>query len=198
VLIVQKFKLDSRKAIEAAAILAGQSPGRRISRKRLLALMYIANRECLKQSARPLVGGRLAAMQHGPVHADLYDLIKQREGAEGLAEWSRHFHNENYFVVLDEDPGVNALSRFEARTLAETVRKYEKDDDFDVAHQTHRFTEYGITYKKGKARTISLDKIIHAVSPSPMANSILRDLREKQEIDGLFASAKEATHKNDG
>jgi len=194
---VQKFKLDSRKAIEAAALLAGQSPGRRISRKRLLALIYIANRECIKQSARPLLGGRLAAMQHGPVHADLYDLIKERRGADGLVEWSRHFHNEDYFVVLDEDPGVNALSRFEARTLVETARKYKQADDFDVARQTHRFTEYGITYKKGKARTISLEKVIHAVSPSPMVSSILRDLREKQEIDELFASAKKAAPKAD-
>ena len=186
---MQKLKLDSRKAIEAAAILAGRSPGHRIGRKRLLALLYIANRECLKQSARPLVGGRVAAMQYGPIHTDLYDLIRKREGAEGLAEWSQHFHNENYFVVLDKDPGVNALSRFEARVLAQTVEKYEKVEDFDLARLTHRFTEYGTTYTKGKARTISLKKIVYAVSPTAMANSILRDLREKQEIDEFFGIA---------
>ena len=194
---MQKLKFDSRKAIEAAAILAKSSPDRKISRKRLLALVYIANRECLKRTARPLVGGRLAALQYGPIHSDLYDLIAQKEGAEGLAEWLRHFHNENYFVVLDQDPGVNALSRFEARVLAETAKKYEKNDDFDIARLTHRYTEYGITYKKGRARTISPEAIIHAVTPSPIVNSILRDLREKQEIDGLFARAKEATRNND-
>jgi hypothetical protein len=30
-----------------------------------------------------------------------------------------------------------------------------------------------------------------------MANSILRDLKEKQEVDELFASAEEAAEKND-
>jgi uncharacterized phage-associated protein len=189
-MVVQRFKLDSRKAIEAAAILVKNSPGGRISRKRLLALLYIANRECLKESARPLVGGRVAAMKYGPIHADLYDLIKGREGAEGLAEWSRHFHGENYFVVLDEDPGMNALSRFEARVLAATAKKYEKEDDFDIALLTHRFVEYGTSYKKGRARTIPLKKIVNAVSPGPMVNSILRDLKEKQELDELFESAK--------
>ena len=82
-----KFKLDSRKAIEATAILAGLSPGRRIGRKRLLALLYIASRECLKKSARPLLGGRLVAMTHGPVHSGVLDLIDQTEGTEGTAEW---------------------------------------------------------------------------------------------------------------
>jgi hypothetical protein len=193
VLIVYKFKLDSRKAIEAAAILAGQSPDHKISRKRLLALLYIANRECLKQSARPLVGGRIAAMRYGPIHADVYSLINEKEDAEGFARWSRYFHNENYFVVLDEDPGINALSRFEARILTETLKKHENDDDFDIAHQTHKFTEYGITYKKGRARTITLEQIIHAVGLSPMASSIVRELKEKQETDELFASARRAT-----
>ena len=189
---VQKIKLDGRKAMEAAAILAKSSPGQRISRKRLLALIYIANRECLKQSAWPLVGGRIAALQYGPIHADLYDLIREREGAEAQVEWSKHFRNENYFVVLDKDPGISALSRFEVQILKETAKKYKDDDDFDVALQTHKFTEYGITYKKGRARTISMEQLIHAVSPAPMVNSILRDLKEKQEIDELFSSAKKA------
>jgi uncharacterized phage-associated protein len=195
---VQKLKLDSRKAIEASAILAQSLPGHRISNKRLLALLYIANRECLKKSARPLIGGKVVAMQHGPVHADLYDLTKAKEGAEGVAEWSQHFHSEGYSVVLDKDPGVNALSRFEVRILNQTIEKYEEVDDFDVARVTHNFSEYGTTYKKkGKKRTISLEKIVHAVSPPAMVTSILRDLRQKQEIDELFESAKEASDKNE-
>jgi uncharacterized phage-associated protein len=194
-LIVHKLKLDTRKAVEAAAILAGQSPDRKISRKRLLALLYIASRECLKQSGRPLVGGKLVAMQYGPIHGDVYDLINEREDAEGQTEWSRHFHNERYYVALDKDPGMNALSRFEARVLLETLKKYERDDDWDVAQQTHGFSEYGIAYKKGSARTISLEQIIHAVRLSPMARTIVRDLKEKQEIDELFASAKKPLRK---
>jgi hypothetical protein len=62
-------------------------------------------------------------MQHGPIHADVYDLINQKEDAEGLAEWLQHFHNEDYFVVVDTDPGVNALSRFEARVLVDRGQK---------------------------------------------------------------------------
>src|SRR4051794_21960820 len=99
-----KLKLDGRKALEVAAILAKHSPGQRIGSKRLLALLYTANRESLRRSGRPLLGGRLTAMKYGPIHADVYDLIKQREGAEGLDDWAKHFHNEHYHLVLDKDP----------------------------------------------------------------------------------------------
>jgi uncharacterized phage-associated protein len=187
---MSKFKLDSRKAIEAAAILAGQSGGR-ISSKRLLALLYIASRECLKRSGRLLLGGRLVALQHGPIHSDVYDLIKKRDRAEGLAEWSKHFHNDGYYVVLDLDPGLNALSRFEARVLKEVLKRHQDEDDWDVARETHEFSEYATTYKKGSARTISLEQVIHAIRGlGPMAATIVRDLKEKDEIDELFASAK--------
>jgi uncharacterized phage-associated protein len=188
------FKLDSRKAIEAAAIVARQSPGHKIGSKRLLAILYIASRECLRRSGRPLVGGRLVAMKHGPIHGDVYSLIKKEGGAEGLAEWSKHFHTEGYRVVLDADPGINALSRFEARVLNEVIKKYEDEDDWDIAHQTHGFYEYSSAFKKGRARRITLEQIIHAVKLSPMATSIVRDLKEKQEIDELFASAKKPAH----
>jgi uncharacterized phage-associated protein len=177
---VHRSRLDSRKAIEAAAILAKQSPGCRISRKRLLALLYIASRECLKQSGRPLLDGRLVAMKYGPINDDVYCLLNKPERTPGGAEWREHFHNEGYFVVLDKDPGVNALSRFEARLLTETLKKHEKDDDWDVTFQTHRFSEYGTTYRKeSRPRTIPLEQIIHAVGLGPMADSIVRDLTDR-------------------
>ena len=69
-----KVRLDSKKALEAAAVLVGRSPRKRMSRKRLLALLYLANRLSLKRSGRPIVGGRIAAMKYGPIHADVYDL----------------------------------------------------------------------------------------------------------------------------
>jgi uncharacterized phage-associated protein len=193
---VNRLKLDSRKAIEAAAILARLSPGRKISRKRLLALLYIASRECLKRSGRPLLGGTLVAMKYGPINARVYDLITEKEGAEGSADWARHFHNEGYHLVLDEDPGVNALSRFEARLLEETLRKHEKDDDWDVTWLTHKFPEYGQTYRpQSRPRAIPLEAIIGAVRLGPMAKSIERDLKEQDELDELFASAGESARK---
>jgi uncharacterized phage-associated protein len=194
VLIVYKLKLDSRKAIEAVAILAGQSPDRKISRKRLLALLYIASRECLKKSGRPLLGGRLVAMKYGPIHGDVYDLVNKGEGIDGT-DWARHFHNDGYYVVFDTDPGVNALSRFEVRVLTETLKKHEQKDDWDTALQTHGFREYHITYRKGRARTITLEQIIQAVGLSPMSGTIMRDLKEKEEIDEMFASVNEAPRK---
>ncbi len=188
-----KFKLDSRKAIEAVALLASLSPSRRIGRKRVLALLYIASRETLKKSGRPLLGGNLVALQYGPVHSGVLDLINGK-ATEGSAEWTRHFHNDGFYVTLDEDPGLNALSRFEVQVLTETLKKNENVEDFDLARLTHKFSEYGTNYQKGRARRITLEQLIYAVGGlAPMVKSIVRDLKEKDELDEMFASARAAS-----
>ena len=193
---MSRLKLDSRKAIEAAAILARLSPDRKISSKRLLALLYIASRECLKRSGRPLLGGTLIAMKYGPINERVYDLIKEKEDVEGVADWAQHFHKEGYHVVLDKDPGMNALSRFEARLLVETLRKHEEVDDFDVALLTHKFLEYRNAYiPKRKPRRIPLEAIAGAVGLGPMARSIERDLKQQDELDELFAGAAKSSRK---
>ena len=193
-----KFKLDSKKAVEAAAILARQSPDQKISRKRLLALLCIANRECLKRSGRPIIGGRLVAMKYGPIHGEVYDLINQREGADGVEEWSEHFHNDGYFVVLHDEPAISALSRFEIRILDKVRETYEEEDDWDVTWHTHAFPEYRMSYKKGQSRTIPFEQMIHAAAgPSQDGESIMRDLKEKEEVDAVFANAEKKAHPKD-
>ncbi len=192
-----KVRLDSKKAVEAAVILARQSPRRIISRKRLLALLYIANRECLKRSGRPIIGGRLVAMKYGPIHGDVYDLINKREGAEGVKEWSEHFHNDGHFVVLHDEPAISALSRFEIGILNDVLERHEEEDDWDITWHTHTFPEYRMSYKSGQSRTIPFEQMIHAAGLTRKSESIMRDLKEKEEIDDLFANAGKMAHPKD-
>src|SRR5437870_7012187 len=105
------FKFDSKKAIEASAALLRMAPHRRMDRKRLLALLYIADRESMKRTCRPVVGGRLIALKHGPIHSEVYDLIKG--GHPDVVEWSRHFENENYRVHLVHEVKITALWQYE-------------------------------------------------------------------------------------
>src|SRR5437870_2033729 len=109
------FKIDTRKAIEAAATLLRLAPRRTMDRKRLLALLYLADRKSLRRTGRPIIGGRLVAMDYGPLHSEVYDLVKG--GHSDQAQWSRHFENEAYRVRLSDDVEISALSRYEIELL---------------------------------------------------------------------------------
>jgi uncharacterized phage-associated protein len=180
------FRLDTRKAIEAAATLLSLAPHRLMSRKRLLALLYLADRESLKRSGRPIVGGRLVAMDYGPIHSEVYDLIKGSHSQR--APWSRHFQNEGYLVKLVHDLGSAALSRNEVTLLNQISDERLGQDDWDIAQETH-FEEYDKNYHEGTSTPIPLEHLIEAVGRAKDKDAILRDAEEKAFFDKMFARA---------
>lgn len=180
------FRLDTNKAIEAAALLLRLAPHRLMSRKRLLALLYIADRESLKETGRPIIGGRLVAMDYGPIHSEVYDLIKG--GRVEQVEWSRHFRNDSYCVRLHDDLGVSALSRYEVAILNRVSEQRLGFDDWDVANESHEFKEYQQNHHQRTSTTIPLEDLIDAVGLSKKKEAILRDAKEKAFFDKMFSA----------
>src|SRR4051812_10100131 len=143
---VVNFKLDARKAIEASATLLRLVPDRAMDRKRLLALLYLADRDSLKRTGRPIIGGKLVALQWGPVHSEIHDLIKG-SGAD-QAEWSQHFANDAYRVKLLAQPKIRALSGSEIDVLTAVSAQWAGFGTWDVAEATHT-EEYKKVYREG-------------------------------------------------
>ena len=179
------FRLDTRKTIEAAATLLRLAPYRRMSRKRLLALLYLADRESLKLTGRPIIGGRLVAMDYGPIHSEVYDFIKG--GHPEQTEWSRHFENENYVVKLAEDLGTAALSRYEVGILNAVSEERLGKDVWDVADETHKFEEYKKNHQPKTSTPIPLEDLIEAVGRGKDKAVILQDAEEKAFFDKMFS-----------
>ena len=182
------FPFDIRKAIEATAALLRLTHCRTMDRKRLLALLYLADRESLAKTGRPIIGGRICAMKYGPIHSGVYDLIKG--GGKNQAEWSRHFENESYRIHLsDGNLQSAALSRYEIGLLNEISDKYQGYDTWDVAEATHH-EEYKKNYRDGTSTTIPFEDLITAVGRKKDKDTILRDAEEKADFDELFSEPK--------
>lgn len=154
---------------------------------RLLKLLYIADRESLRQARRPIVGTRPVAMKNGPLHGKVLDLISQRDIDE--ADWSRYIRKHGYEVVLVQDPGVSELSRFEIDLLNQVARDFSQMDDWELVEYTHTFTEWQKNYQADTSRAISVEDILAAVNVSPEdREEILDDLREDVELNRLSLS----------
>jgi len=102
-----------------------------ITRKSLLKLLYIADRELLQATHRPLTGDRPVAMDHGPVLTHTYDLLKGT--ATGIDIWNTYIQQvAPYTHRLVADPGVGRLSKVELAKLEEVVDRYWQTDDDDL------------------------------------------------------------------
>lgn len=73
------------RTAQAAGILLQAEEGHRMKYIRLLKLLYVADRESIRQSGFPITGDNVYAMRNGPVLSTTYNLLKG-EGATPEAE----------------------------------------------------------------------------------------------------------------
>lgn len=182
------------KTIQAAAHVA-RSQGGTLSRLRLLKILYIADRECLREHGHTITGDHPYAMENGPVLTETYDLIKGRHGE--VAEWDAHFgaFGVEVDVTGKRHPGVGLLSRREMAKLDEVAKRYEDVDDFELSMITHDFLEWAKTYpKRGPKKSVAIPPalLLEAVGRSGDQARLASEAGEDAAMAALLASARRA------
>jgi len=178
------FHFGTRKIIEAAAVMLRLSPCGRMNYMSLLKLLYIADRESLKETGRPIVGTKTIAMKRGPLHSDVYDLIKG--GHFDAPIWAEFIRTDGYEVALVGQPGVLHLSRYEIEKLTETFKRYQEMDEWELADATHAFPEWISNHREGTSAPIPMESILEAVGRSQDKEEILRDAEEVRALNRLL------------
>ncbi|MHC5055763.1 MAG: Panacea domain-containing protein [Planctomycetota bacterium] len=180
-----RFRFDFDKALQAAAELLRHEPHRQMGRVRFMKLLYIADREALKETGRPITCDAVVAMEHGPVLSRLYDIIKG-ESLES-PRFDEHIGQQGYLLFLKADPGKARLNRFEIRKLREVSERYRDCGDWEIAKETHGFEEW-IKHNPGESSCpIPLEDVLAAVGYSPdRIEAILQDASCARRMHGLF------------
>ena len=132
-----QLSFNEKKAAAAAGVLLKQVGGR-MPYMRLIKLLYLADRESLDRTGRPIIGGRYVAMKYGPVLSEVLDLVKD----EGGSLWSEFIQTDRFDVVLAGEPDLGPLSQVEIDLLQEAAQLCEKLDQWKLADLTHTFPEW--------------------------------------------------------
>jgi uncharacterized phage-associated protein len=175
---------NAKKAVQAAAVLLKHSPGLQMPYLRLLKLLYIAERESLREVMRPVIGGRTVAMRQGPLHSDVYDLIKRQDDA-----WVNHIRLDEYNVELISDPGDSELCDYEVELLSRIAEMYKGVTEWQLVDLTHSFAEWVKSYPDPTARTsrpIHLTDILDAIGLQDQKEAIVKEIRCEIEEDQAF------------
>ena len=179
------FKID--KAMQAAGVLLGHQEHGQMEYIRLLKLLYIADREAVRDTGRPIVGSQIVALKKGPLHSRVYDLIKG-EDIEAV-QWCQFFRTVGVDIEQIAKPGVGALSRYDIRKLTAIHRRYQDVDTWDLVEETHAFAEWRRNYpdpEESTSRVIPFEHVVEAVGRADELSQIQDDLREACEMERLF------------
>jgi uncharacterized phage-associated protein len=178
------FQFGTRKIVEAAATLLRSEACRRMSYLRLLKLLYIADRESLRETGRPIIGTRPVAMGYGPVHSEVLDLVRGAHWDEPT--WAEFIRKDGYGVELQKDPGVLSLSRYEIAMLTRMAEQHRDTDDWQLVEKTHGFDEWKRNYQEGTSAPIPLEHIIEAVGRAEEREEILQDAQQTSALCRLL------------
>lgn len=177
---------EDLKTIQAAGILLRAHPLRAMSCLRLLKLLYIGDRESLKETKRPITGDRAVAMRHGPALSETYDLVKEEHVRS--AEWGKYFENVGYDVRFRGEPGTDRLSRYEIEKLQEVARRFEYQDDWAVAETSHQYPEWERNATGASVRPIPFEHILEAVGRKKDICAIREEARALAAMDRLLGA----------
>jgi uncharacterized phage-associated protein len=176
------------KSIQATAALLATSSAKRMSRLRVLKLLYVAERETLKETGRTITGDRAVAMDHGPVLTSIYNLIKGQHA--DATRWNQFFsRDDQHDIELIADPGNEKLSRYELSKLAQVARRFDDFNDWELVEHTHGFEEW-IKNKPpaGSRRKIPLDDILAAIQMKHHKQSLKRQAAGLTSVRKLLSS----------
>ena len=180
-----RFAFDFRKAVQAAAVLAKREPCEMISRMRLLKLLYIAEREALKEIGQPITGDSLAALENGPILSGFYDIIKGE--AERSIVFEKYFTSAGYQLKLTKSPGVGALNRWEIRKLHAVSDRYRDVDDWALSEETHGFPEWKKNNRGKSSGPIPVEDVLNAVGCSAHTAKVAENAQVAKAITELWS-----------
>ena len=178
------FRFNLVKTVQAAAVVLRATRAKRMNYMKLLKLLYICDRESIRDTGRPITGDIVCAMKRGPVLSRTLDLIKGTDLHAG--EWESFIERDNYHAVLAHDPGRDQLSRYEASKLDEVARRYEACDEWQMVEETHTFPEWKKNDPGDSSKRIPLRDILEALGMADRESEIIEDARESTAISKFF------------
>ncbi len=143
---LERKRMNTKKLIQAVNVLLEENGGR-MNYTKLIKLLYIADKQSIKEIGAPITGDRYYSLPKGPILSKLLNLIKVNipDDSENSV-WKTFFSTEGYDLVKNEKnhPGYGKLSRREMRILKELSISFKDksySDMIEYVHQENKFPE---------------------------------------------------------
>jgi len=132
------FDYNDTKATQDAAAFLKLNNGK-MNYMKLIKLLYLADREALRQWGRPLTGDCYFSMKNGPILSNVLNNISHGKEPKMRSYWHEHIsHPSSYNVSLKRDPGVDELSRRELDLIASIDKEYKPYDEWQMVDICHK------------------------------------------------------------
>lgn len=180
-----EFIFDERKATEAATVLLSLC-SKRMKYKKLIKLLYLADRMALDKYERPITNDRFVSMKQGQVLSNIYNLIKGETPSKFWRNYIRR--NALWWVVLSNQKlNIEELSESEIEVLEEIFKLFGDYSEHQLGKITHDLPEYVDPH--GSSRITSVEEVLEGLEFSREdIDRIALEVQTEDELDTIFLS----------
>lgn len=182
---------NERKVAQMAAFFLGQTSDGRMSHLKLMKILYLADREAVRNFGFPISGDRMVSMPHGPVLSMTLNLMDGdvESGPGGWEAWisAKENHELSLRQSLNAD-SLDELAPAELEVLHTVWQQFGAMGKWEIRDWTHdHCPEWEDPL--GSSNPISFERLARAVGFDAAAARELSDqIQAEQEIDRLFAT----------
>ncbi len=176
------MKFSEKKTIQAAAYLIKKQGGGAMKYMKLLKLLYLADRTALIDLQQPITFDQFCAMDHGMVLSETLDLINKPSET-----WRAVFQRQSQYdiALIDQDPGVDDLSRAEIKILDQVFKKYGHFDRWKLREITHELPEWNDP--QGSSKPVEISEVLRLANKTTTEiKAIEDDLESISSTSALF------------
>ena len=186
------YVFHAKKAAQLVGCLMRVAGKQQVNIMWILKLLYLADRESLRETGRPISGDSHVAMPHGPVLSAIYDLTKTAADFPppgddpGADLWRAHFRRAHHDLELVADPGDEKLSPYEEDVIRRVYERYGERSPFALRDLTHELPEWRNNEVGDSSAPISIEDILEAVGREDLVDEARQQAREEAYFDRIF------------
>lgn len=187
------FTFDLHKVIQEVGVLLGCAPSSRFNFMLILKLLYLADRQSLRDIGTLMSGDDTYAMNKGPVLSKTYDLMK-KENHSGLGSseedkgfWNKYFETVGHDLKMIEQTDTDLLSDYEVEVLQGLFEKWNGKKD-KLLNSVGELPEVKKRKRGNSSTYIPLREIVKAVGRDESWEEIKQSMIEDEFIKTILGS----------
>lgn len=181
---------NEQKVAQMAAFFLNQTSEKRMSHLKLMKLLYLAERESIRESGFPMSEDKYVSMPHGPVLSMTLDLMNGNVESQsnGWEFWvsDKEDHEISLRKLFNSLEDLDELSRSELELLQRIWDQFGSMNKWQIRDWTHDYcTEWKNPH--GSSQPIDFQKMACAVGFDAKVSKELQErLNEENYIEQLF------------
>lgn len=181
---------NEKRTAQAAAFMLHRAGGR-LPLLKLMKLMYLAERESLREFGEPISGDKLVSMPHGPVLSKTLDMM-HGWGGDTPGGWNTWVEDRAGHDLALRDPSMIRspaqdlleLSSGDLDVLEAVWAQFGHMDKFELVALTHSSACPEWEDPRGSSRPIPLNRLLQAVGYEGEAlQSVHQHLKEQASLN---------------